>query len=259
MRRYFPRNRDQVLDFFARLLDRRLREGRRPLLVAKKAFVPACAAGIEDRLRRLGHREARVVTGGWDGVDLASPLVIPLINYGTVGVNRFQERDGAYCLTGYYVNDAVLNEVVQDLVGSDGHVPIRIWTEGSPRRRRAGARRPADRRYDVDRLAQLALDRQELDVVLQAIGRVRPYTRPREVVSFQLHAHPFLEYTREFHSLADARAYFDLPARRDRAAQDRTAQVQALRAAGKTQRQVAADLGIGLATVKRHWNRPPGH
>ena len=39
MRAHFPGNADQILDFFASLVSRRLSEGRRPLLIAKKRFV----------------------------------------------------------------------------------------------------------------------------------------------------------------------------------------------------------------------------
>ena len=63
----------------------------------------------------------------------------------------------------------------------------------------------------MDRLAQYALDQQELDVVLQAVGRVRPYTRPREVITFQCAAHPQLDYDREFNSIEEARQFFGIP------------------------------------------------
>ena len=38
-------------------------------------------------------------------------------------------------------------------------------------------------------------------------------------------------------------------------ATDTTASVQRLKALGNTQSQVAADLKMGIATVKRHWNK----
>ncbi|MNH44039.1 hypothetical protein D3C79_1060870 [compost metagenome] len=38
-------------------------------------------------------------------------------------------------------------------------------------------------------------------------------------------------------------------------ATDTTASVQRLKALDKTQAQVADDLKIGIATVKRHWNK----
>jgi hypothetical protein len=82
MRAYFPRNAPQVLDFFAGLVALRLRAGGRPLLVAKKCFVPLCAEGLARRLAELGLPQVRLVTGDWDRVDLDAPLVVPLISYG---------------------------------------------------------------------------------------------------------------------------------------------------------------------------------
>ena len=46
MRAHFPGNADQILDFFAGLVSRRLGEGRRPLLIAKKRFVGLCACAM---------------------------------------------------------------------------------------------------------------------------------------------------------------------------------------------------------------------
>lgn len=165
-RSYFPKNADQVLDFFAGLLARRLSEGRRPLLIAKKCFVPLCVRGLTTRLRELGLARVRLVTTGWRRATLADPLAIPVINYGAIGTNLFENFDCAYCLTGYYVTEQVVNAVVQDVLAADGHIPIRIHTGGTPRRRAVDVVSATDRVYDVSRLAGLALGQQEMDVVI---------------------------------------------------------------------------------------------
>ena len=205
MRTHFPGNADQVLDFFAGLVSRRLSEGRRPLLIAKKRFVGLCAAGLRRRLGEYHPSPVEIVTGDWDTIDLMRPDVIPLINFGLIGTNLFEYFDCAYCLSGFYVNPEIVDTILQDVLASDGHLPIAITTEGSPRRRRARVADPRRRIFDVDRLAQPALDQQEMDVVLQAVGRVRPYTRPREIMLFQCAGHPQLDYDREFASIAEAR------------------------------------------------------
>jgi hypothetical protein len=254
VRCYFPANADQVLDFFAGLVARRLREGRRPLLIAKKCFVPLCRDGMTARLRDLGMTEARVITTGLTPEALAPPHVVPLISYGTIGTNLFEEFDTAYCLTGYYVNEEVVNSILQDVLASDGHIAIQITTGGRPRRRTAGVVHADDRVYDVHRLAQLALGQQEMDVVLQAVGRVRPYTRPREVVTFQCARHPHLDYTAEFSSLGEARQFFQIPDRRCRQALQRQEKIRAAREGGLTQEQAAERIAVSLSTVKRYWN-----
>jgi len=250
---YFPGNADQILDFFAGLVACRLREGRRPLLVAKKRFLRFCAKAMTDRLRALGIKGARIVTGRWRAADLARPHAVPLIGYGEVGTNLFEGFDCAYCLTGYYVTEHVVNAILQDVLASDGHLPIQITTEGHPRRRVAGVVHPGHRVYDVHHLAQLALGQQEMDVVLQAVGRVRPYTRPREVITFQCADHPQLAYTREFQTLGEARQFFEVPHRRAREQQENIARIQSMKARGFTQSDIARELGVSIRTVKRYW------
>ena len=142
MRTHFPGNANQVLDFFAGLVSRRLDEGRRPLLIAKKRFVPLCTAELRRRLGEYHPSPIEIVTGDWDTIDLMRPDVIPLINFGTIGTNLFEGFDCAYCLTGFYVNAEIVDQILQDILASDGHIPIAITTEGSPRRRRARVARP---------------------------------------------------------------------------------------------------------------------
>jgi hypothetical protein len=86
---------------------------------------------------------------------------------------------------------------------------------------------------------------------------VRPYTRPREVVTFQCAAHPQLAYTREFDTIEEAREFFGVPTRRERKQQETAARVRAARRDGRSQSQAAAELGLGLATVKRYWGAGP--
>jgi hypothetical protein len=258
VKRYFLKNSPQTLDFFVGLVARRLQEGRRPLLIAKKCFCSFCAREMEKRLQELGV-EVKVAINGWKPELLSDPKVVPLINYGMIGTNLFQDFDCAYCLTGYYVNEKAINCVLQDLLGSDMNIPLRIAIEGRPCRRRAGVLNPKDRVYDLHTLAQHALDTQEMDTVLQAVGRVRPYTKPREVITFQCAAHPDLEYTREFNSVGEARSHFEIPDRRSRKKTILCSQIQEVRNDGLKQREAASLLGVSIRTIKRYWNQkvPP--
>ena len=258
MRAHFPGNADQILDFFASLVSRRLSEGRRPLLIAKKCFAEFCSRTLTCTLAEIHPTPVRIVTNDWDATDLAAPDVVPLITFGLIGTNLFEHFDGAYCITGFYVNPEIVDTILQDVLASDGHLPIAITTEGSPRRRHARVADLRQRIYDVDRLAQLALDQQEMDVVLQAVGRVRPYTRPREIMLFQCAGHPQLDYDREFASIAEAREFFALPTRREWERDRNADRVRAARQAGMTQRAAAAALQLGRSTIQRYWNRAEG-
>lgn len=252
---HFMANAPQILDFFARLVAVRIREERRPLLIAKKCFIDHCVQGIQDRLNELGLGHVRVVYGATASPQtLSHSHTVPIVHFGMIGTNAFQAFDGAYCLSSYNVDEGVVNTVLQDLTASDRHIPIQITCDQSPRRRRAGVAHWKHRYYDIDELARLAHQQQELDVVLQAVGRVRPYTKPREVILFQCAEFPGIPLTREFSSLGEAREYFGIPTRRERLRQQTAQNVLVGRQAGKTQKQVAEELGISLRTVKRRWN-----
>ena len=114
-RKYFKKNSGQILDFFAGLVAKRLSGGKRPLLLAKKCFCAFCARQMEERLRALDV-EVRVVIHGWQADLLKDIKVVPLIHYGMIGTNLFQEFDCAYCLTGYYVTEEAINGILQDLL-----------------------------------------------------------------------------------------------------------------------------------------------
>lgn len=257
-RKYFKKNSGQILDFFAGLVAKRLREGKRPLLLAKKCFCAFCARQMEERLLALGV-EVRVAINGWQADLLGSAKVVPLIHYGMIGTNLFQDFDCAYCLTGYYVTEEAINGILQDLLGSDMNLPLQISIEGRPCRRLAGVRNREDRIYDLHTLAQHALNHQEMDTVLQAVGRVRPYTKPREVITFQCAEHPDFAYTQEFNSIGEARDNFDIPGMRSAQATMLCDQILGARREGMKQREAASLLGVSLRTIKRYWNKevPP--
>ena len=48
---------------------------------------------LGERLGALGLGDVRVITGAWDDHDLDDLRVVPLINYGVCGLNRFEHFD----------------------------------------------------------------------------------------------------------------------------------------------------------------------
>ena len=251
--RFFRNNARQILDFFAQLVAQRLKQGQRPILISKKCFVDLCARYLQQRFRALGFPTIHLVTNNFTPRRLSLPGAVPLIHYGLIGINTFEDFDCAFCLNSYYVNENVVNRIVQDVQASDRAIPIRIVTQGRPRRRRVEVVDPQHRVYDILHLAQLALDHQEMGAVLQAVGRVRPYTKPREILTFQCAEHPHLAYTQEFHSLGEARAFFGIETWARRIHTQTVDRIQRSKAGGRTQVQTAKALGISLSTVKRYW------
>jgi hypothetical protein len=253
MKQNFINNSTQLLDFFAALIVKRLQEGRRPLLIAKKAFCAFIAQEMEGRLGNMGF-DVQIVYEDWLADQMNDQKVLPLINYGMIGTNLFQEFDCAYCLTSYYVNEEAVNGILQDVLGSDMGIPLKISCEGRPLRRQVGALHPKDRDYDVHGLSQYALDHLEMGVVLQAVGRVRPYTKPREIVIFQCASHPDFPYTKEFISIGEAREFFGINGRRTVKKADLIVRVQDAKSKGMRQKEAAEYLGVSLRTIQRYWN-----
>ena len=250
-RRFFRQHLPQVLDFFATLIARRSEEGKRVLLVAKKCFVDECCTGLKSRFGSMGLH-LRLLTDGWSAVALALPEVVPIINYGMIGTNLFEDFDAVYCLSGFYVNEHVVNACLQDVTREDLRLPIRIETVGVPRRRFARLEIPDHRYYETARLLQPALEFREHDVVIQAVGRVRPFTKPREVITFQMGALPGVIYDAEFDTLTQARRHFGVSSRRQQKKDDLAARVAALRHEGLTQAEIAKAIGVSERTVRRY-------
>jgi hypothetical protein len=118
------------LDFFARLIAKRWREGKRPLLISKKCFLKYCAEQIQQRMIALGFADATVVCEHYDEVDLDQPHVIPIINYGLSGVNTFEKFDAAFCLNAYFVFDELVASTLQDQYAADIKIPLKISSTG---------------------------------------------------------------------------------------------------------------------------------
>jgi hypothetical protein len=255
---YFPSNAGAILDFFGELIARNIRAGKRTLLVARKPFRRRCALHLRQRLKELGVGPVRVVTGDWDRHDLTDPRTLPLINYGLSGVNRFEDFDCVYCLTGYYVDAEAVSQAVHDIDGSAERYAITVGWGGRPPRRRALVALPDARETNLPRIAQAVLEQREADVVLQAVGRVRPFTRPREVITFQADELPGVRYALRFESLAAARSYFGVATRQQSRRERLAAEVRLRKALGQRNGEISEALGISLSTFKRYARRGAG-
>jgi hypothetical protein len=257
--KYFPKNAPAILEFFARIVTRNIRAGRRTLLVARKKFFDRCQAYLEPRLSELVGVKVRLVINNWDQHDLGDPHVVPMINYGVAGVNRFEHFDAAYCLTGYYVTAAVVARAAQDVDPESHRLPIKIRVGGVPRRRLAIVEHINAIDTILPAVAQGLLDQLEPEIIIQAVGRVRPFTRSREVITFHVGQLPGVRFTQEFLTIGGARAYFDVATRRTAERDRRAARACRLKADRKTNQEIATIMDISLSTVKRYIRTIGGH
>lgn len=247
---YFLKNSRQVLDTIAVLIARNVAFGKTTLLVSRKKLKEFCAAHLQKRLARWGI-EVRFVTGDYSALPAApDPRVIPVLHYGVHGVNCFSEYSSAYCLTGFYVPSGELNRRVQEDQPEEERVDLRVvWGPDMIRRVQSPTWAPESSRGEV---ANLALRTLEVDPVVQAVGRVRCLTKPREVVCFAMHdLTPDLGPVTVVRSLAALRKAMGIPsaAEVDHALEGE--RVAVLRAQGRTTAEIAAELGVSRRTVFR--------
>jgi hypothetical protein len=256
--KFFPGNAPQILDFFAGKVARNIEQGKRTLLVSRKKFIPLCVRLLRERLGALGVGPVKFATGDWGRQTFEDPRTIAVINYGVSGLNRFEHFDAAYCLNAYYVPARTVSEAVQEVEATNERYPLTLQSGGKPRRRTARVAMPDGRASLLPFVAQQALVQKEADVVVQAVGRVRPFTRPREAITFQADVLPGVRYTMEFDNLEQARSHFQIatPARVGLAA--RIEQARRLRAQGLSQARIAAEIGVSLPTVKRYLRQAGG-
>jgi hypothetical protein len=111
---------------------------------------------------------------------------------------------------------------------------------------------PAHRFYDVAKLIEPAREFKEDSTVIQAVGRIRPFTQPREVVTLQMSQLPGVQYDKEFGTLSEMRRYFGIPSGGQRKKDSLSLRIREHRQGGKTQRETARILGISERTVRNH-------
>ena len=218
------------------------------MVVTRKKFLNRVKARLEQVSAGIGRPLTCVLASSGKPFECCGPAEIALINYGIVGVNSLEAFDALYCIGGYYARADHLNAVYQQTLPPDSRMPIGVRMEN--RRRQVYA---ADGEFNTRFHAKRATATHrmlERRVVLQAIGRVRPFTTRAEVILFQCDdLSPELGSIEEFSSLAEARRELQVPtlAQLKRTARGET--VRARQDSGESLRAIAADLGIAPSTA----------
>ena len=244
----FGSNHPQILDLFALLLLRNISAGRRTLLVSRKHLKRLCADYLERRLTRWGC-PVMIVANSGESVTSTDPATLPLIHYGISGINSFESFDAVYCLNSYYLDETILREVVADSEPDELRFPVAVRPAGPDRLRIAGTFEPRHRFSSGDRIARAYHHQLEAMKVIQAVGRVRFATRPREVITFQCGELPGVVLTAEFRNLREAREHFAIlsGSEFDRRSQER--EIRRLRDEGLTVGEIAQQLEVSERTV----------
>ena len=245
----FGGNKKQILYFFAQLTLKRLNEGKRVMLISKKSRIGQCINEINALLVSLDASHLKVVKGAdYEG----DSNQIPIIHYGVIGINKFEHFDCAYCLNSFYITPDILSNSLQDNRAEMDHIDLTISVTGQPRRRIASVAKQY-RFTDIAMLANPMLQTLEMGTVIQTVGRVRPFTNTREIITYQNDCIEGLPYTAEFDNLTGIREYFGLNTQLKNRIESTTCNVQRLKKQGLKQSDIAAALNISVRTVRRHY------
>ncbi|MBF0238106.1 MAG: hypothetical protein HQM12_10395 [SAR324 cluster bacterium] len=248
----FEKNSDQILDFFAKLIIKRAKSGKRILLVVKKVFEQKC----EEKLNQLFQQSGSSLTAFVDDNKqvLSDQSLVPIIHYGTIGTNRYEDFDCCYCLSAYYLNENILNDSFQEVYAPDIQIGIKIQTDKMVGKRGATVAHEKDRFFETNEMAQHALVQNETAVVVQAVGRVRPFTNPREIITFQYgDFDQFHPVTKVFGNLQEAREIFKIDSKRQQSVKKLKRDIQKEKKRGRPQKDIATLLGVSIRTVQRYW------
>lgn len=250
----FIKNAPQILDVFTQLTIQRIREGKRVLLVSKKDHVGYCVKAMNQMLVEQGVNDIRVVHGEHYAENPDITLV-PVIHYGVIGINQFEEFDCCYCLNSYYIPEDVLSDSIQDLRADSERIDVAITYSKKPRRRYGVVADDKHRFTDVAEVVNPMLQTLEMGCVVQAVGRVRPFTKTREVITYQSNDPLGTTYDIEFSNLAELREHFGLATKRTRSSNSTADNVMALSAKNLKQAEIAKQLGISVRTVRRYQSK----
>lgn len=169
---------NRTVDFFLALTLRNRLEGKRTVLVTKKGLVDRVRERFEATSAALDRPlQCNVGAGGDPSGDVV------LIHYGIVGVNALKDFDAIYCIGAYNARPDLVRDVYAQTLAPDQRPQFRITTVDGARRLAGADGEHGSRFHAAEAGPTLAL--LERRVVLQAVGRVRPFTSPAEVVTFQ--------------------------------------------------------------------------
>lgn len=248
---HFHSHKKTILDTFAVLIARNIATGRTTLLISRLKWKALCAEYLAKRLAEWGHR-VRFVTDDFGQLPQPpSPTVVPIIHYGIRGTNNFTGYESAYCLNSYYVNGRTLNKAVQEFEPRHFRVELEI-VHGPDRQRRVRLANPVASDEDRTWLGSFYLRKLEVDPVIQAAGRVRFLTKPREVVFFQMDdLSPEIGRCQEVAGTVGLREILGVPSAKEIDHVCQGKQAVALLASGMPAEDAAARIGISRASLFR--------
>lgn len=248
----FCRNHKGVLRHFAAILALNILQGTSTLLVSKKSHVETCKEALETMLAEIGIHVRIVSCGDWGELPrVPDPRIVPILHYGMVGTNSFEQYESALCLNGFYTRKRIIEKALQEADPIRGRVPMELETPAG-RQRRVVPKVYTEKSGTLTYLGAIYLHKLEIDPVIQAVGRVRPMTKPRTVVMFAQHdLSQDLPGVQAVKTQEEARALLGVPSLSEIRRFREALQVEGMLAEGMTYKAAGKALGFCRETAHR--------
>jgi hypothetical protein len=258
-------NRRSIAAFAADLLIRETLAGRTCVLVTRRnapdvisssgapvSGGPRLAAMTLSALRQALEERRDAIPSGMitilepgDLPERPTPGRIPVLTFGTVGINAFERYDTLITLMAFHVPA----EVIRDLAFADRKPSDRPHLTLNGRRQVQWTNPPTDQdREQVEAAIRLL----EVDPVIQALGRVRGSIHPRLVVFSSLHdLAPWLGTVETATTMGGLRTLLGLGSMINVRHGRQQARLQELVAEGLSVKAAARELHVSYATARR--------
>ena len=251
----FPGNKRGIIFFFAALAAMRIKEGKRIAIVTNKDFIDEVIRLFNEFLQKLG---VAANVGDLNAFQNNENINVVVFSYGAEGFNDLEHFECCYCVSSYYISIDVIDRPLQDLAASEYKVELEIKFRERPQKGRyATSKKTCDQKHPAAQLAPHAMRQEEDGTILQALGRSRPFTNGREVIT--MHDRPVagIEYEKSFQTIDAARKHFGIPDLKSHKSQQSRRAVQESKNLGFTQAETVDLTDLSLSTVKRHWKGEP--
>lgn len=241
----------RIVDFYTALAARNHLAGRRTVLVARKKYLQQIKEHVETLMNELGIP----IQIAMPGDPIVSDTSIALINFGIVGVNDYQEFDALYCIGSYYAAPDHVSAVYQQWIPHASRSQLQVALENGARVTKPTQPSVRDRNRAEGAIAVLGV--LEKRVVLQAVGRVRPFTSPAEVIFMQQGNYTdVLGDLDQYPNLKAARGAGGIPTRAELKRAVLGERIRLLLAAGQSLREAATQCGVAPSTAARARETP---
>ena len=162
-----PKSRNGILSFAVKKILQNRKLNKKTLLISKVDLIPLA---IQEYGKHLPKGESlEIVDVRSDPREPDGLYTVPVIHYGVEGVNQFENYDCVICLNAFNIRPEDVEKRLDDL----GLGPVSVKIVYDPWRKIV-TDPPCE-------LAEAVFKLLEIDTIIQAISRIRPWTKPCEI------------------------------------------------------------------------------